>query len=100
MLSFFIDLNDIKESKDEKYWETVNLLIEYVRIVTAIHRGTFDMFHMDGYGVNGLDKIEVGFRKFEDFTDFMEEKWIRKLDNIVITKDELVKRYRKEGAPE
>lgn len=100
-IKFYIDLNKLKRSKDEGYYESVNLLIEYVRIVTAIHRGTFDMFHMDGYGPDGIEKIEVAFKSFESFTEFMSEKWIPKLNSIAITSNELLTYYRKkEEVPE
>lgn len=98
-VTFYMNLAKEKR-KGENYFETVQLLIEYVRIITRIHRGTFDLFHMDGYGSDGLDKIELAFKDFGDLRSFMDEKHVKRLENVSLTRDELLTRYRKEGAPE
>lgn len=97
---FYIDLHELKEKKYKDNFESVTLLIEYVRIITRIHCGTFDLFHMDGYGLNGVDKISIDFDSFESFREFMEEKWVSKIDSISLTEKDLILNYKKQEGSE
>lgn len=88
-VTFYMNLAREKR-KGDTYFETVQLLIEYVRIITKIHRGTFDLFHMDGYGSDGLDKIELAFKDFGDLRSFMDEKHVKRIENISLTRDDIL----------
>ena len=95
---FYTDLHEIKEQKSEEYYESVVALIDYIRLMVKIHRGQFDLFHMDGYGPNGVDKITINFKSFEDFRDFMVEKYIDKLDNIAVSQKYMSNYKKTEGS--
>lgn len=93
-VTFYMNLSKEKR-KGDTYFETVQLLIDYIRIITKIHRGTFDLFHMDGYGSDGLDKIELAFREFSDLKSFMDEKHVKRIENISLTSDDILCKHHK-----
>ena len=93
---FYMDIHDLKERRFKDNVESVVLLIDYIRIITRIHCGQFDMSHMDGYGPNGLDRISIDFKDFESFREFMEEKWISKIDALSIPERDLILHYKKQ----
>ena len=96
-LVFYTDLHEIKECKTKDYFESVVTFIDYIRLIVKINRGQFDLFHVDGYGPNGIDKITINFNSFEDFSNFMTEKYIDKLNSIVVAQNYMTNYKKQEG---
>ena len=91
-VKFFVDVHEANKLCGTG--KQLKLLIEYVRVVTALHDGTFDLFHMGGYGDHGLDKIELEFREFEDFCEFMQEVHVKDFTEFALTERELRENYK------
>ena len=72
----------------------LKLMIEYLRVVTALYDGTFDLFHMGGYGDYGLDRIKLEFREFEDYIACMQEVHVKDFAEFALSESELRKNYK------